>query len=114
MQAGDLDRRIQIQEQAVTQNATGEEVLSWITVATVWAQKIENFGQERFQSSQFIGKSACSFKFRWSNLTKSVTTKHRIVFDGNIYDIQDRRELGRREGVMVDCSARNETAITHG
>lgn len=112
MRAGKLDRRISIQEKVVTQDTgTGEEIVSWNEIASVWAQKVENVGQERFSSDQFVGKTARTFRFRWSNATKAVTVTHRIVFDGVEHDIQNMREIGRREGIEVDCTARSETQL---
>lgn len=108
MKAGSLDRRITIQRKVVAQNNFGEEVTTWQDVATVWAEKIDNTGQERFQSSQFIGKTSRSFRFRWSNAVKEVTTEHQIVFDGVDHDIVAVHEINRREGIFVDCTARSE------
>lgn len=111
IRAGRLDRRIDIQERVVSQDDFGSEVISWSTIATVSAEKIENNGQERFQTAQFVGKTSRSFRFRWSNAVKVVTVLHRIVFDGVAHDIVAVREIGRREGIMVDCTARSEEAI---
>lgn len=107
-----MDRRIAIQANTPTRNDYGEEIEGWSTIATVWAEKIENRGQERFQSAQFIGKEAVSFRFRWSETVKAVTAKHRVVFDGRIFEIVGGpRELGRREGIEVDCTVRSETPV---
>ena len=37
MQAGKLDRRVQIQQQTATQDAFGQPQQTWTTMATVWA-----------------------------------------------------------------------------
>jgi SPP1 family predicted phage head-tail adaptor len=111
MRAGPLDRRITIQGKVVTHNEYGEEIVTWSTVATVWAQKIENRGQERFAAQQFVGKSAKTFKIRWSTAVAAVTTEHRVTFDGRQHDIQDVRELGRREGIEIDVTVRSEDPV---
>lgn len=111
MRGGDLDRRIQIREKVVTQDDFGEEIVTWNTVATVSAEKIENNGQERFSTAQFVGKRVCSFQFRWSSAVKGTTTLHKVLFDEVEFDIVAVKEIGRREGMRVDCTARSEEPI---
>jgi SPP1 family predicted phage head-tail adaptor len=105
MRAGQFDRRITIQRQSITQSDSGEEIVTWVDVATVWARKIENRGEERFASQQFIGHAVKTFQIRWSTLVAELTIEHRIVFDGRTFDITDIRELARREGIEFDCYA---------
>lgn len=111
MRGGDLDRRIQIMEKTVIQDDFGEEIATWSPIATVYAEKLENNGQERFSTAQFVGKRVCSFQFRWSSAVKGTTTLHRIVFDEVEFDIVAVKEIGRREGMRVDCTARSEEPI---
>lgn len=112
MDAEKLDRRITIQvEGTPTRQPNGERVATWNNLTTVWAQKIEANGQERFNADQFLGKTARSFRFRWSETTKQVTTKHRIMFDGVLHDIVAMREIGFRDGIEVDCVARSESPL---
>jgi SPP1 family predicted phage head-tail adaptor len=111
MRAGNLDRRITIQRKVVAQNDLGEEITTYADVATVWARKLENRGSERFTAQQVVGEAVRTFQFRWSNTVKEITDKHRIVFDGRNFDITDVREIGRREGIEVDCYARAEEPV---
>lgn len=108
MQAGRLDRRLTIQKKTVTQNSAGEEIETWSTHATVSAIKLENRGAERFTSQQLLGEGVKTFQIRWSNRVKALTSEHRILFDNRIHEIKDIRELGRREGIEIDCTVRNE------
>lgn len=111
MRAGRLDRRITIQGKSITQSDSGEEVVTWGVVATVWAEKIENRGDERFAARQIVGHAVRTFRFRWSDTVSEVSTEHRIVFDGRSFDITDVREIGRREGIEVDCYAPSEEPV---
>ncbi|RJP54170.1 MAG: head-tail adaptor protein [Anaerolineaceae bacterium] len=111
MRAGALDRRLTIQEKVITQSDSGEEQVTWSTIATVWAQKIENRGSERFAAQQYVGHSVRTFKIRYSSTVAAVTTEHRLVYDGVNYDITDVRELGRREGIEIDAYAPSESAV---
>lgn len=111
MRAGTLDRRITIQRQTSTLSDSGDPVVVWADVATVYARKLENRGQERFTTQQIVGRAMKTFQFRWSATVAEVTTKHRIVFDGRDHDITDVREIGRREGIEVDCFAPSEEPV---
>jgi SPP1 family predicted phage head-tail adaptor len=46
MQAGRLRERVQVQRAATTRDDYNAEVLTWSTVATVWAQVLERGGRE--------------------------------------------------------------------
>lgn len=111
MRAGQLDRRITIQRKSLTQSGSGEEVVTWTDVATVWAQKIENRGDERFAAKQYVGHAIRTFRFRWSSTVSEISTQHRILFDGRAFDITDVREIGRREGIEIDCYAPSEEPV---
>lgn len=111
MRAGKLDRRISIQSKTFSQSDSGEEVVSWGTIATIWAEKIENRGAERFAAKQLTGSSVVTFRFRWSDTTLPITVEHQIVFAGRVYDITDVREIGRHEGIEVDCFAPSEEPL---
>ena len=111
MRAGKLDRRITIQGKSITQSDSGDEVVTWGNVATVWAEKIEIDGAERFAAKQIVGHAVRTFRFRWSDIVAVITTEHRLVFDDREYDITDVREVGRREGIEVDCYAPSEEPV---
>lgn len=111
--AGPLDRRITIQRQDVSQSESGAEVVRWVDVATVYAKKKETAGYERFASAQFVGRAAKQFLIRWSSEVAGITTKHRVIFDGREHDIVDVREVGRREGIELDCTVRSEVQMVN-
>lgn len=111
MRGGQLDRRIEIQQPIETQDNSGESIQSWDTIASVWAQKIENRGQERFTAQQLSGRAIRTFRFRWNSRTQEITVKHRIVFDGRSFNITDVREIGRRDGIEVDCWTDSEEPL---
>lgn len=112
MRAGRLDRQITIQRKSLTQSDSGEEQTAWADVATVWAEKVENRGPERFTTQQIVGHAIKTFRFRWSTTVDEITTEHRVLFDGRAYDITDVREIGRREGFEIDCFTRSEEPVT--
>lgn len=108
MQSGKLDRRITIQGKSITQSDSGQEVVVWTDVATVWAEKIPIRGLERFSIQQIVGESVKTFRIRWSSDVSEITDEHRIMSDGRAFDITDVREIGRRVGIEIDAFAPGE------
>lgn len=103
MRAGRLDRRITIQGKTVAQSASGEPQETWSDIATVWAQARPNRGAERFATMQSVGSAVMTFSIRWR---ANVSVLNRISFDHELWDILDVREIGRRVGLEIDCTAR--------
>lgn len=52
MQAGELRHRVQLKTKTVTRAATGEEVVTWTTLATVWANVAVIGGSETISQAQ--------------------------------------------------------------
>jgi SPP1 family predicted phage head-tail adaptor len=96
VRAGSLDRRIAILEKVVTQNDDGEEIAHWFKLATVWAFVQQQSGREFFASQQTLEDRRILFRIRWR---PDLTVLNRIAYRGEIFDIQEVRELGRREGL---------------
>lgn len=112
MRAGRLDRRITIQGQSVSQSDSGQEIITWVDVATVWAAMLPVRGGERYGTQQLVGTAVTTFSFRWSNATKVVTVEHRVVYDGREFDIVDVREPRRREEIQIDCTVPSDEPVT--
>jgi len=96
VRAGSLDRRIAILEKVVTQNDDGEEIGHWFQLATVWAFVQQQSGREFFASQQTLEDRRILFRIRWR---PDVTVLHRIKHGDELFDIQEVREFGRREGL---------------
>lgn len=111
MRAGLLDRRVTLQKALIAQNDTGEEIKTWVDVATVWAEEKPTRGGERFTNPQLIGKAPTTFRIRWSSTVRVLTDLHRAKFDGRYWDIVDVREINRREGIEFDAFARGEIPV---
>ena len=111
MKAGRLDRRIALQRKTATQNDYGEEVVTWSTLATVWAEMLPGAGRESFTAQQFAGFINATFRVRWSTVSAGLTDIDRISFDGRVFNITEVREIGRREGLELVAYTRGETAV---
>jgi SPP1 family predicted phage head-tail adaptor len=96
VRAGTLDRRIVILEKVAVQNDDGEEIAYWFRLATVWASVQQQSGREFFAAQQTLEDRRILFRIRWR---PDVTVLNRIEYRGELFDIQEARELGRREGL---------------
>ncbi len=61
---GRLNRIIEIQRRTVHRDSYGAEVLTWATLAKVWAEKVETKPSERFikTARKTVNKSTASFR----------------------------------------------------
>lgn len=85
MQAGRLDRRIQLQSYTTTQDGYGQPVETWSTYATVWATVRDQSGREFLESAQIDGQTATMFTIRYRS---DVAYQHRILYGSDYYDIR--------------------------
>jgi SPP1 family predicted phage head-tail adaptor len=103
MDSGKLDRLITIQSASVAQNAYGEEILTWSTLATVWAQFLPGGGSERFTSQQVYAEAQARFIIRYRT---DVTPENQIVYNGKTWDILSVDEYGGRgNGLEIKAKA---------
>lgn len=98
--AGKLDRRIQLQAATVTNDPDyNEEVQIWATYATVWARQEFHKSDEGEGQSREYAEMGLYFTIRHRT---DVSSEHRIVYEGNNYEIVGRpREIGRRQFLKV-------------
>ena len=102
MQIGRLDRRIVIEVNTPTRSPSGEKVDSWATLATVWAEVRPLRGKEFFDAAAVQSEIDTKFRIRFRS---DLTTKMRINYDGNLYDIHSIAELGRHAATEIMASA---------
>ena len=98
MKAGLLDRRVMLQRRTVVYDDYGGEIEAWAELATVPAQVIEQSGREFLAADQIQAEKRVLFRLRW---IEGVTVLDRVSHDGRLHNIQDVKELGRREGVEL-------------
>ena len=104
MQIGKLDRRITIQrEMVVGDDGYGNEIVDWGDVATVWARVIQQTGREFFALAAIQAETRVVFHLRF---IEGMTTEDRVDYEGQLHDIHEVRELGRRAGLELYTTAR--------
>jgi len=99
IQAGQLKKRVAIDQPINTQNETGEEITDWELVGTFWARIHPLNGREALQANVNISEMDTRITLRWSSVLDVMTTGWRIRFKDTIYDLKSvlTLELARRE-----------------
>lgn len=87
MSAGARHTLISFQRATTTQDDYGEEVSTWTTLATEWAQVFWGRGDERRQAAAEQGSQSATFQVLSNGNTRSLTLRDRLVMDGFIWDV---------------------------
>lgn len=85
MQAGKLNSRIAIEQRSTTQDATGQPVETWTTVATVWAHIRLLSGVEAIKADADTSITKASIRIRKS---AGIDAGMRVSHGGILYDIE--------------------------
>lgn len=99
--AGQLDRRITLQQPAHTRDpAYGSEVEGWADVITVWARVIERAAAEVTETTQRVLQRQITVRIRYR---AGVLSSWRVLLGGRVLQIQGVLEVGRRQWMDLDC-----------
>jgi SPP1 family predicted phage head-tail adaptor len=74
--------------------------------ATVWAERLELRGDERWSAQQVVASLSAKYRIRYRDDVGPLDVL--IDADGREYDISAALELGRKEGLELLVSARGE------
>lgn len=98
MQPGRFDRKISIEHYTTTKNKFGETVKTWALFAEAWAGTKGQSSKEVFQNDQLQNINTLIFNTRF---LPGITSKMRIIFEGQIFNIRGVQEIGRRKGLQI-------------
>lgn len=98
MKAGKLDRRVEIKVKTATRNSFGEEVISYTTLATVWAEVLPVTGREFYTAQQFVPEAQLKMRIRFR---EDFDETAKITYDNKDYDILYLAEIGRADGLEI-------------
>lgn len=102
MQAGKLDRSIELQREVETVDDYGQKSSAWTTFATVRA-KLDTFISKE-QAQDFGENTRALVMFTIRHVT-GLTTGDRVLYEGTAFDIVHIAEIGRRRGLELRCEA---------
>ena len=98
MNPGELNRYVTLQELVTSRDAFGAEILSWSTLAAVWAKIDPLSGGEAYVSDKIQSQATHRFTLYYRS---DVTAEHRVVFGGYAYDILLVQEVGLHEATEL-------------
>lgn len=107
---GKMDRQIQLQQHGPSRSPLGDEIKTWTTLASMWAEVIPVSGRQFMNATleQPLSSKTTRFRIRYLAAARN-DTKLRIVYDGQTYDVKHIAELGRREGLEIVAEAMGAT-----
>ncbi|RXZ42707.1 phage head closure protein [Crenobacter cavernae] len=84
MRAGSLDQRVTLQAKTAIRSDWGEEIESWVDLATVWANVRFLNGKEFITAGQEAPQVSASIRIR----ARPVSSAMRAIHKGVVYDIK--------------------------
>jgi len=94
MQFGKMDQRVTLRSRTVTTDAMGQDAITWVDVATVWAQRINQRSAEAYQAAQMGDDDVVELHIRHR---ADVLTTWRLEWAGVGYDITSVSDFGGRK-----------------
>lgn len=100
MRAGLLDQRVTLQSRSEAADAMGQATITWVDIATVWAQVQALRGREFFAAAQVQAEHTLKVRIRYR---ADVNETCRLVWQGNHHDITGVIPVGRKEMLEIMC-----------
>jgi SPP1 family predicted phage head-tail adaptor len=97
---GALDQRITLQARSVTTDAFGQDTITWVDIATVWAQCQAVRGREFFAAAQVQQEQTVKVRIRYRT---GISTLTRLLWQGRAHDITGVVPVGRKEMLELMC-----------
>lgn len=92
--AGNFDQRVTLLSRSIATDAYGQDAITWVVVAEVWAQRVNQRSAEAFQAAQMGDDDVIEFHIRHRT---DVTTSWRLEHGGIGYDISSVSDFGGRK-----------------
>jgi SPP1 family predicted phage head-tail adaptor len=106
MKGGVLDRRIIVQSKAEVVATNGQRTLTWSTFLTIWSNPVVKDGVEKEDNKNRSTSRMVNFRTRYNS---TITNEMRILWNNQYYKIEDIKELGRQDGLMINTSLLTQT-----
>jgi len=99
-----LDRKIILLSRVITPNSHGEQVPSYITLATTFAEKVYKRGGEQTVAAQQVGVTVETFRIRYR---PNITQVNAITYAGEQWDVRSIQEEGRKVYLLLECEKKD-------
>ena len=100
--ANTLNRRVRILAPLVGEGTSGEQIITWPELATVWANVRFLGGLETLRAGAVTATTKASVRIR---RRADVTAAMRLVYDGVTYDIKSVQPDDRRVWIDLVCES---------
>lgn len=108
MNAGALDKAIVIEQATATRNAAGEKTRTWTAITDAIAASVEYpSARQAMNSQQMQSEIDAVFTVRYRTDILPTET-YRVIHATRAYRVKAVREIGRKVGLRLDCTARAE------
>lgn len=98
MLAGQLRKRVTIQQRSTSLDSLGGQSTTWTDVCTLWASVEPTGGKERDVGGAIRAESMFTITTRYY---KGIVPKMRVMFDGNPYDVLNINDTDSRHRELV-------------
>lgn len=96
---GENMRKVTLLKRSVEQDDSNQPIETWTSQGEIYMEWWDQGGKEALESGQMIAVKDVRGKCRYVDGLNE--RDYRIEKDGQSYDIQNIKEIGRREGQMI-------------
>ncbi len=103
LRAGDLRRRITIQQRSASIDAVGGQSINWNDVATVWASIEPSGGRELMSAQKMNIDNPATITIRWQSsfADPKAVAAMRVIYGPRIFNIHSAVNQEERNRVLV-------------
>lgn len=103
MKAGDLRKRIELQQRSTAQDGFGQQLVTWTTLFTTWAQIEPVSGTQLDRARSIYNETSHRVTLRWRSQINDVRQvgSYRVVYAGRIFDVGASMNLDERNRTVV-------------
>lgn len=103
MQAGQLRKRIELQQRSGAQDEYGQQLTGWTLLFTTWAQIEPMSGAQLDRARSIYNETSHRVTLRWRAQLNDIRQvgSYRVVYAGRIFDVGASMNLDERNRTVV-------------
>ena len=103
LSAGMLRKRITLQQQSQTVDSYGQQISTWIDVATVWASIEPSVGRELMAAQAVSLDQPMTITIRWQPIFASprAVAAMRAIYNGRIFNIHSVQNESEQNALLT-------------
>lgn len=105
--AGDFRTLVIVQQATKTETADGQKTPAWSDLFSRMGDVTAAGGQEGMRDRQLVAEVTHRVRLRWDPETAAITTKHRLLVDGQeLYIVRAYDPTRRRREIEIEAKER--------